>query len=96
MKSAAVALLILMSMMCTIAYFVHESSHGTEAEETTLLTDSYRSNDESSSAGGMTLGRKLMAGSTIIDSASVSTTDSNHMMSVQEYRNFMGQFGRHP
>ncbi|PUZ46220.1 hypothetical protein GQ55_7G034200 [Panicum hallii var. hallii] len=91
MKSATVALLLLITMMCT-----HASSHGTEAEETTLLAKSYANNDGTGSASGMTLGRKLMAGSTIIDSASISTTDSNHMMSVQQYRDFMGQFGRHP
>jgi hypothetical protein len=77
MKSATVVLLLLITMMCT-----HASSHGTEAEETTLLAKSYATNDGIGSASGMTLGRKL--------------TDSNHMMSVQQYRDFMGQFGRHP
>ncbi|KAF8666137.1 hypothetical protein HU200_053853 [Digitaria exilis] len=88
MKSAAVSLLLLIAMMSTIAYFDNKGSHGTDAEETTLLANSYASHEKTSSAGGMTLGRKLMAGST--------TTDSNHMMSVQQYRDFMGQFGRHP
>ncbi|KAG2565236.1 hypothetical protein PVAP13_7NG001000 [Panicum virgatum] len=92
MKFATAALLLLIiTMMCT-----HANSHGIEAEETNLLAKSDVSNDGTSSASGVSLGRKLMAGSTIIDSASVSTTDSNHMMSVQQYRDFMGQFGRHP
>ncbi|CAL5033462.1 unnamed protein product [Urochloa decumbens] len=93
MKSTTVTLVFWMAMLCTTAYFDHASSHGTEAEETTLLPNA--SNDGTSSAGGMTLGRKLMAGSTVVDSAiSVSTTDSNHWMSVDQYRDLMNHISR--
>jgi hypothetical protein len=59
MKPATVALLILMNMMCTIGYFDHASFLGTEAQETTLLADSYGSNEGTGFTKGINLGRKL-------------------------------------
>ncbi|CAL5033453.1 unnamed protein product [Urochloa decumbens] len=96
MKSTKVTLVLLMAELCTTAYFDHASSHGTEAEETTLLANSYASKDgTSSAAGGMNLGRKLMAGSTIVDSVnSVSTMDSNRGITIQQYRDLMSQICR--
>jgi len=60
MKPTTVALLILMNMMCTIGYFDHASFLGTKAQETTLLANSYGSNNEGTgSMKGINLGRKL-------------------------------------
>jgi len=59
MKPATVALLILMNMMCTIGYFDHASFLGTKAQETTLLADSYGSNEGTGFTKGINLGRKL-------------------------------------
>ncbi|KAL5676468.1 hypothetical protein ACJX0J_012599, partial [Zea mays] len=53
MKPATVALLILLNMMCIVAYF----DHGTMAEETTLLANSYGRNEGTK---GIHHGRKLM------------------------------------
>ena len=53
MKPATVALLILMNMMCTISYFDHASFLGTKAaQETTILANSYGSNEETGSMKG--------------------------------------------
>ncbi|RCV32835.1 hypothetical protein SEVIR_7G021500v4 [Setaria viridis] len=87
MKSTTVALLILMNMMFTIPYFGHASSQGIKDEETTLLSKSYASSDGTSFAGDMTLGRKLMA-ETSINSAAVST-DSSRTVSVTWYNDFI-------
>ncbi|CAN6227220.1 unnamed protein product [Urochloa humidicola] len=95
MKPATVALLILVNMMFTFAYFGHASSHETEAAaETTLLSNSHGSNDESSFAGGMTLGRKLGA-ETSINSAAVST-DSSRSPSIDWYTGFISHPPRRP
>ena len=60
MKPTTVALLILMNMMCTIGYIDHASFLGTKAQETTLLANSYGSNNEGTgSMKGINLGRKL-------------------------------------
>jgi hypothetical protein len=61
MKPTTVALLILMNMMCTIGYFGHASFLGTKAQETTLLANSYGSNEGTSFTTGINPGRKLMA-----------------------------------
>jgi hypothetical protein len=60
MKPATMALLILMNMMCTIGFFDHASFLGTKAQETTLLANSYGSNEETGSTKGINLGRKLV------------------------------------
>ncbi|CAN6242588.1 unnamed protein product [Urochloa humidicola] len=93
MKPATVALLILVNMMFT--YFGHASSHETDAAETTLLSNSYGSNDESSFAGGMTLGRKLLVAETSINSAAVST-DSSRSVSINWYNDFISHPPRRP
>ena len=60
MKPTTVSLLILMNMMCTIGYFDHASFLGTKAQETTLLANSYGSNNEGTgSMKAINLGRKL-------------------------------------
>ncbi|KAG2570723.1 hypothetical protein PVAP13_7KG023400 [Panicum virgatum] len=87
MKSATVALLILMNLMFTIPYHGH-ATQGIKAEETTLLPDSYGINGGNSFAGGMTLGRKLIA-ETSLNSAAVVSTDSSRVVSVNEYNNFI-------
>jgi hypothetical protein len=92
MKSTTVALLILMNMMFTIAYFGDGSPQGFKAEETTLLSTSYASSDGTRVAGGMTLGRKLMA-ETSINSAAVST-DSSRTFSVNWYNDFISHARR--
>jgi hypothetical protein len=61
MKPSTVALLILMNMMCTIGYFDHASFLGTKAQETTLLANSYGSNEGTGFMTGINPGRKLMA-----------------------------------
>jgi hypothetical protein len=71
MKPTTVALLILMNMMCTIGYFDHASFLGTKAQETTLLSNSYGSNEGTSFTKGINLGRKLM--DVGIDSSRVSS-----------------------
>jgi len=92
MKSATVALLILVSLMFTIPY-LGRATHGIKAEETTLLPDSYGSNGGNSFAGGMTLGRKLIA-ETSLNSAAVVSTDSSRVISVNEYNNFISHARR--
>ncbi|CAL5035545.1 unnamed protein product [Urochloa decumbens] len=87
MKSTTVALLILMNMMFTFAYFGHASFHGIKAEETTLMSNSYGNSDGNSFEGGMSLGRKLIA-DTSINSAVVST-DSSRAVSVNWYNDFI-------
>ncbi|TVU07334.1 hypothetical protein EJB05_47384, partial [Eragrostis curvula] len=94
MKSSSVVVLILMTMVWTLAYFDQASSHGIMAEETTSLA-SYVSNERTNFAKVQNLGRKLIASATSTDSSSVFS-DSDHTMSAKEYRNFMSQFGRHP
>jgi hypothetical protein len=59
MKPTTVALLILMNMMCTIGYFDHASFLGTKAQETSLLANSYGSNEGTGFTKGINLGRKL-------------------------------------
>ena len=44
---------------CTIGYFDHASFLGTKAQETTMLANSYGSNEETGSRKGINLGRKL-------------------------------------
>ena len=79
MKPSTVALLILMNMMCTMAYFDHASFLGAKAEETTLLVNSYGSNEETRFMKGINLGRKLMDSS--VDSSRVfSISDINRIM----------------
>ena len=79
MKPSTVALLILMNMMCTMAYFDHASFLGAKAEETTLLVNSYGSNEETRFMKGINLGRKLMDSS--LDSSRVfSVSDINRIM----------------
>ena len=79
MKPSTVALLILMNMMCTMAYFDHASFLGAKAEETTLLVNSYGSNEETRFTKGINLGRKLMDSS--LDSSRVfSVSDINRIM----------------
>jgi len=79
MKPSTVALLILMNMMCTMAYFDHASFLGAKAEETTLLMHSYESNEETRFTKGINLGRKLMDSS--LDSSRVfSVSDINRIM----------------
>ncbi|PAN37235.1 hypothetical protein PAHAL_7G037600 [Panicum hallii] len=91
MKSATVVLLILMNLMFTIPYFGH-ATNGIKPEETTLLPNSYGRDGGTSIAGGMTLGRKLIA-ETSLNSASVST-DSSRVVSVNEYNNFISHIRR--
>jgi hypothetical protein len=71
MKPTTVALLILMNMMSTIGYFDHASFLGTKAQETTLLANSYGSNEVTGFTKGINLGRKLM--DVGIDSSHVSS-----------------------
>jgi hypothetical protein len=79
MKPSTVALLILMNMMCTMAYFDHASFLGAKAEETTMLVNSYESNEETRFTKGINLGRKLMDSS--LDSSRVfSVSDINRIM----------------
>ncbi|CAD6261316.1 unnamed protein product [Miscanthus lutarioriparius] len=59
MKPTTVALLILINMMCTIGYFDHASFLGTKAHETTLLANSYGTNEGTGFTKGINLGRKL-------------------------------------
>ncbi|KAJ1270179.1 hypothetical protein BS78_06G034700 [Paspalum vaginatum] len=92
MMSAMLAMLILMNMVCTIAYLDHANFQGIMAHETRLLTNSDRSNDGTSLIGAMTLGRKLMTRSST-DSIGVST-DSSHVVSVNEYNNFISHIHR--
>jgi hypothetical protein len=60
-----------MNMMCTIGYFDHASFLGTKAQETTLLANSYGSNEGTGFTKGINLGRKLM--DVGIDSSHVSS-----------------------
>ena len=79
MKPSTVALLILMNVMCTMAYFDHASFLGAKAEETNLLMNSYESNEETRFTKGINLGRKLMDSS--VDSSRVfSVSDINRIM----------------
>jgi hypothetical protein len=79
MKPSTLAVLILMNMMCTIAYFDHASFLGAKAEEATLLVNSYGSNEETRFTKGINLGRKLMDSS--LDSSRVfSVSDINRIM----------------
>ena len=75
MQPSTVALLILMNMMCTMAYFDHASFLGAKAKETTLLMNSYESNEETRFTKGINLGRKLM----------VSSPESNRVYSVSDF-----------
>ncbi|NP_001142783.1 uncharacterized protein LOC100275145 precursor [Zea mays] len=70
MKPATVALLILLNMMCIVAYF----DHGTMAEETTLLANSYGRNEGTK---GIHHGRKLMDNS-IGSNREYSIDDMSH------------------
>lgn len=96
MKASTVAVLIMMAMpmMFTIAYSDNASSHGTKTEETTAVAISHASNGGSSFTSGKAAGRKLLQDPASTDSAGVST-DSNHYMTVKEYKNYMS-FVHHP
>ncbi|CAD6261315.1 unnamed protein product [Miscanthus lutarioriparius] len=85
MKPSTVALLILMNMMCTMAYFDHASFLGAKTEETTLLMNSYESNEETRFTKGINLGRKLMD----------SSLDSSRVFSVSDINRIMNP-GPHP
>jgi len=62
-----------------MAYFDHASFLGAKAEETTLLMNSYESNEETRFTKGINLGRKLMDSS--VDSSRVfSISDINRIM----------------
>jgi hypothetical protein len=60
MKTTTVAVLILMNMMCTNGYFDHASFLGTKAHETTMMANSYGSDEGIGLTKGTNLGRKLM------------------------------------
>ena len=79
MKPSTVALLILMNVMCTMAYFDHASFLGAKAEETNLLMNSYESNEETRFTKGINLGRKLMD-SSLYSSRVFSVSDINRIM----------------
>jgi hypothetical protein len=83
MKPGTVALLILLNMMCIVAYFDHGSFPGTMAEETTLLANSYGRNEGTK---GIHRGRKLMD----------AGTDSNRGFSISDMRHIMSSGNPHP
>ena len=59
MKPTTVALLILINMMCTIGYFVMQVFLEQRPTKTTLLANSYGTNEGTGFSKGINLGRKL-------------------------------------
>jgi len=68
-----------------MAYFDHASFLGAKAEETTLLVNSYGSNEETRFMKGINLGRKLMD----------SSVDSSRVFSISDINRIMNP-GPHP